>query len=229
MDYLGVLQRLHKLLRPDAYLEIGVAQGMSLGLSRSKSIGVDPALVVTGAAVTGKPWVKLYQTTSDDFFERYDPASVLEESHLGLAFIDGLHHFEQVLRDFINVERWSAPGSVVAIHDVIPPDVPSTSRTPCPGHWVGDVWKLVPCLAEHRPDLVMDIVTASPSGLLVVRRLDAASTVLGERYDEIAGRSLDHGDEAAAVTEYLAGLKSTSPSEFLGSLNEACRRAVMLL
>jgi Methyltransferase domain len=39
-----------------------------------------------------------------------------------MAFIDGLHHFEQVLRDFINVEKRATSEGLIVIHDCIPFD-----------------------------------------------------------------------------------------------------------
>ena len=39
---------------------------------------------------------------------------------LSLAFIDGWHSFQAVLRDFEMVNRWLVPGGYVAFHDVAP-------------------------------------------------------------------------------------------------------------
>lgn len=226
MDYLGVLEQLHRLLKPDVYLEIGVQHGGSMVLSRSKTIGVDPAIMGTAVAVADKPWMKLYQTTSDTFFSEHDREAALEGGHLGLAFIDGLHLFEQVLRDLINVERWTSPDSVIVLHDVIPPDLPSTGRVPQPGNWVGDVWKVAPCLARYRPDLVTDIIAAGPSGMLVIRNPDATNTVLAQRYQELVDEFVVEGDDSNdAVAAYLVDLKPTDPTDFL-RLIEADRRRV---
>ena len=41
---------------------------------------------------------------------------------LDLAFIDGMHHFEFALRDFINVEKYCSADSIILIHDVYPID-----------------------------------------------------------------------------------------------------------
>ena len=49
----------------------------------------------------------IYELTSDEFFARYDLSELLG-GPVELAFIDGLHLFEQVLRDFVNLERHSA-------------------------------------------------------------------------------------------------------------------------
>ena len=218
MDYLGVLQQLHERLAPEVYLEIGVQHGISLTLSKSRTIGIDPVMLVS-ASMEHKPWLKLYQTTSDTFFQNHMDWSTLEGKHLGLAFIDGLHLFEQVLRDFVNVERWSSPDTVIAVHDVLPPDLQSTSRTPHGGIWVGDVWKLVPCLAQYRPDLVLDIIAAPLSGLLIVRRPDAASTVLQDHYHEIVEQYVtSFADPDAAVAAYMANVPVITPKKFLKSL-----------
>lgn len=221
MDYLGVLRNLHEFLAPDVYLEIGVEHGHSLAIARGKSIGVDPAPAVTAAAAADKPWLKLYRATSDAFFADRDRDATLEGGHLGLVMIDGLHLFEQVLRDFINVERWTTPASVIVVHDVIPPEVASASRAypPTTFYWVGDVWKMVPCLTRFRPDLMTQLVAAPPSGMLVIRGADPTNTVLSRRYDEIVAEYAANDDDwERAVSAFLAGIDPIDPAAFLRGL-----------
>jgi hypothetical protein len=97
-----------------------------------------------------------------------------------LAFVDGLHLFEQALRDFLHVERHAGPRSVVLFHDCLPLTAATASRQRSTGFWTGDVWKIAPILRELRPDLEIVLVPAYPTGLLVVTRLDPRSRVLEE-------------------------------------------------
>jgi hypothetical protein len=46
MYYLEFLQALHERLAPRTYLEIGIAGGHSLALSRCRSVGIDPGFQV---------------------------------------------------------------------------------------------------------------------------------------------------------------------------------------
>jgi hypothetical protein len=62
VDYLPFLTRVHELLRPDHYLEIGVRDGTSLALASCRSLGIDPDFNVTAALDTD---VRLVRTTSD--------------------------------------------------------------------------------------------------------------------------------------------------------------------
>src|SRR4051812_4896397 len=78
MNYLGLLGSLHTTLQPETYLEIGVAFGASLRISRAKSIGIDPKIRVHSEALLDKPWIKLYKCTSDDFFKEHSAAETLE-------------------------------------------------------------------------------------------------------------------------------------------------------
>jgi hypothetical protein len=118
---------------------------------------------------------------SDAFFASPRADAALAGAAVGLAFVDGLHLFEQALRDFIHVEKRAARESVVLFHDCLPLGAATSSRTRRTGFWTGDVWKLVPVLRRERPDLDVFVIPTYPTGLAVVTRLDPASTVLEER------------------------------------------------
>ena len=185
--YLSVLARFHAALRPQTYLEIGVARGTSLACAQppTRIIGVDPAPAINTPL---KAETHIYCETSDAFFDRQGLAPLLNGRPLGMAFIDGLHRFGQSLRDFMHVEAFCGPQSVVLLHDTIPFD----ERTQRPEReltfYTGDVWKTVVCLKHYRPDLDVFTIATPWSGLTVVTGLDAASRVLSDSYDEAMKR-----------------------------------------
>ena len=184
-DYLVWLARFHAELRPATYLEIGVDAGRTLSLARppTLAIGIDPALSGTTPAFAAT--TRTFAMESDAFFASPEIDQRLGRAPVALAFVDGLHLFEQALRDFLHVERHAARGSVVLFHDCLPLDRATSSRERRTGFWSGDVWKLLPILREHRPDLDVFVIPAYPTGLGVVTRLDPSSTLLGERFEEI--------------------------------------------
>ena len=197
------LRQLHRLSRPGNYLEIGVHHGASLALSRVPSIGVDPSFSVS---IPIRCDVQLVKTTSDDFFAQPDPVRhlcggrnpwrnlrrgrpllghLVGHAHIDLAFIDGLHHFEFALRDFMNIERHARWTSVIVFDDVLPRDVDEAARDRHTSAWAGDVFKLIPILTRFRPDLVVIPVDTAPTGMLVVLGADASNDTLARHYDEI--------------------------------------------
>ncbi|HEY5300648.1 MAG TPA: hypothetical protein VIJ55_08235 [Acetobacteraceae bacterium] len=102
--YTWALKELHDQLRPDTYFEIGTATGDTLALADCTSIAVDPAFRVARDVVGKKPACCLFQLTSDEFFARHDLGGLLGKP-VSMAFLDGMHHFEFLLRDFINTEK----------------------------------------------------------------------------------------------------------------------------
>jgi hypothetical protein len=171
LDYREVLARIHTGLRPRTYLEIGVAHGESLALAQppTLAIGVDPSPRIRVPILES---TRLVAQRSDEFFARPDLTGILGDLPVDVAFIDGLHLFEQVLRDFVNVERRCHRDSVILVHDCDPPDAATASRVQGRSDWAGDVWKLVVWLVEARPDLAVTVVQAPPTGLAVITRLD---------------------------------------------------------
>ncbi len=181
-DYLAHLARFHAELSPRVYLEIGVDAGRTLSLARppTLALGVDPTARegVAFAAPT-----RLFPVESDAFFASGRAARELAGRPIDLAFVDGLHLFEQALRDFLHVERHAARDSVVLFHDCLPLTPATASRTRTTGFWSGDVWKIVPILQSLRPDLTVFLIPAYPTGLLVVTGLDPASRSLEGRLE----------------------------------------------
>lgn len=182
--YYRTLRRLHEVLAPETYLEIGIRKGDSLALATTATvaIGIDPKPMLSKPTASN---AKIFAFTSDEFFATHDVRAELGGRDLDLAFIDGMHLFEYVLRDFANLERWSSPDTVVVLHDCLPVDELSASRERTTSLWTGDVWKVVPVLRRLRPDLRLTIVDSSPSGLVIIEGLDASSTVLSENADAI--------------------------------------------
>jgi len=182
--YRQVLRRIHEHVRPRTYVEIGVSKGdtIALALPETLALGIDPAPKIARPLT---PRTRIYAETSDDFFARYDLKAELGGLPVDLAFIDGLHHFEFALRDFINLERYCARDSTILVHDCYPLDEPTARRERVYDFWSGDVWKLVLCLKRYRPDLALHTIGTAPTGLAVIRNLDSASGVLAANLGRI--------------------------------------------
>ena len=182
MNRYEFLKGLHRVYRPRTYLEIGVNDGRSLALSRTRTIAVDPAFKVTAALHCD---LELVKATSDDFFARPRPMRSLRRGVVDLAFIDGLHLFEYALRDLFHTERHTRWTSVMVLDDMLPRSVDEAARDRHTDAWTGDVYKVAAALAEYRPDLLCVAVDTAPTGQLLVFGADSGNRVLSRSYDEI--------------------------------------------
>jgi len=191
--YTEFLNALHTHLTPRSYLEVGTQKGMSLAFARCDTIAVDPGFEIQAGATGNRTRTFLFQMTSDDFFATQNAPALLGRP-VDMAFLDGMHRFEFLLRDFIGTEAACHPRSLILLHDCVPSNTRMALRQPRPGDssegdtaywWTGDVWKLLPILREYRPDLRLHVLDCPPTGLVAITRLDPASSVLADRYYEI--------------------------------------------
>jgi len=212
MNYLKFLRRLHEVRKPELYFEIGVDKGISMALSNCRSIGVDPAFAIT------TPWpprTRLYKEKSDGFFKQKKRTDRLLKDGIDLAFIDGMHLAEFVVRDFINVEKYCKPGGVIMFDDVLPEQMEMAERDRRFNAWTGDVYKIAPILRQYRPDLEVGVfytfIGPYRKGLAVVKNLDPKNTVLEKNYKQIekdifgdayAINSIEHLDEMMQISSY---------------------------
>ncbi len=190
--YFERLPELHSEIQPRAYFEIGTESGASLSMARCPSVAVDPAFDLKPGALAGKSIIHLFQQTSDDFFA----SDALDQLGLtfDLAFLDGMHLFEFLLRDFINTEPRMSRNGIIVLHDCVPWNSQVAERTWDKSKtvsWTGDVWKLIPILLEWRPDLDVQVMPCTPTGLVEIRNLDPDNNVLTKAYDEIVARYID--------------------------------------
>jgi hypothetical protein len=190
--YFKVLARVHAHVRPATYLEVGVSRGESLKLVQPETLalGIDPEPHLEFELGANQ---KVFAQTSDEFFARPDVPALLGGRPLQMAFIDGMHHFEYALRDFINIEPLCTPESLVFVHDCFPIDARSAARDQSTGFWSGDIWRLIVLLKKYRPDLAIHTLGTPPTGLGLITRLDPHSGVLRSRLPELIaeGMALD--------------------------------------
>jgi hypothetical protein len=210
-SYLVWLEWLYKLMSPETALEIGVFQGHSLALHQPPTlvIGVDPVPLVS---VPLRAETHIFPQTSDDFFASGRLRTMLGRKPLSVGFIDGLHLFEQSLRDFINLEEHSGPDSAILLHDTVPLDEPTQRRERDTSFHTGDIWRTILCLKKHRPDLHVFTIATPPTGLTVVTGLDASSRLLRRRYDRFVSEFLSI--PFAAVEHALADAVNIVPADY---------------
>jgi hypothetical protein len=189
LDCYQFLIDLHQHVRPRFYTEIGVEYGASLKLAACPALGIDPAPQLS-EALPAHHSVSL--TTSDDFFRLADTSAM---KAIDLCYIDGMHQIEFALKDFMNMERFCHAGSVVIVDDIYPAHPLQGERIRQSRYWTGDIWKIIPILRRHRPDLIVLPVDTEPTGSLMVLGLDPTNNVLWDNFDTIIDDAIDNMTE----------------------------------
>lgn len=155
------LTHLRRSLPLRSYLEIGVSKGATFrNVTFERKFAVDPHFRFRYKNTLGEMY---YETTSDAYF-----AGLNDDVIFDCVFIDGLHHWEQALRDFDNTLQHTHANSLIVIDDVYPCDEFSILRSQekavamrllkAPGvrhanSWHGDVFKAAFMIAYFYPDI----------------------------------------------------------------------------
>ncbi len=122
----------------DNYLEIGCDKDQSFSKIKVKNkIGVDP---ISGGNI---------RSTSDHFFST-------NTNKFDIIFIDGLHHYEQVIKDVNNSLKILNDNGFILLHDCLPRSIAHQAIPRYRGSWNGDVWK---ALVELRTRSELDTYT----------------------------------------------------------------------
>lgn len=163
-----------------SYLEIGVNQAETFRQVLIKSrVGVDPNFRFDPDSVRDDN-TELNSETSDEYF-----AHIRHDKKFDLIFIDGLHTFEQVVRDLSNAILHTHDNSIIIIDDTRPSDVfsamPNQEETAFfrkmfnsdSKDWHGDVFKIIPYIHDFWPSLNYRTISSGGNPQTIVWRSSA--------------------------------------------------------
>ncbi|WP_454561459.1 class I SAM-dependent methyltransferase [Mycobacterium haemophilum] len=227
MNRIRVAQRALEGRAAPFYVEIGVSRGFAFRhIAADEKVAVDPAFQLSArtrrlAAAQARA-THYCEMTSDAFFA--NETTLLERRAIDVALIDGLHTYEQVVRDVENTLRYLRDDGVIVLHDCNPKSAsagcPATSYADfrAQNHWwnlvwSGDVWKAIVHLRSTRPDLRIAVLDCD-FGVGIIRK-GSPERPLSYSAEQVA--ALNYAD-LAADRERLLNLKPpTYLDEFLGS------------
>lgn len=172
-----IVQSLINQICAKTYLEIGVFKGENFfNIKAPRKIAIDPNFKFSKKrkikyALKNPANLFLnryYETASDDFFT--NTPEEIDTHGIDIAFIDGLHTYEQSLRDVQNCLKYLNPNGFIILHDCNP--ATEAAAFPCKSlaefikldlprkdnSWNGDVWKTILYLRSMHHDLNVFVV-----------------------------------------------------------------------
>jgi hypothetical protein len=225
IDYFECLGLIATAKEPTSYFEIGTQTGLSLSRFTCDSVCVDPGFRIQTDVFRNKTRLSFFQMTSDAFFACTD-LHVIFPRGIDIAFLDGMHRFEYLLRDFMNTERFCHERSLILMHDCLPPTSDMAERYSATQlNWAGDVWKLLPIFKKYRPDLRVNVLDCPPTGLVACTQLSSRSDLLAKAYYEI----LDEFGSATLDQTMIDALWQMYPTLDTGLLSKSPHDLTMLL
>lgn len=233
MNRLDLIHEALSYNRGVRYLEIGVRTCSNLFKVQCKEkIGVDPAYKLSKRSKLNRflrlERSKLFRMYSDDFFKK-NPSRVLDKG-FDVIFVDGLHNYEQSLRDVENGLKFLNPKGVIILHDCNPksdaratpvkksfeeliPKIKANMIEGWDGGWNGDVWKTIVHLRATRKDLKI-ITIDDDQGLGVIMK-NYDGELIQTNFCELKNANYSY---LAENREYLLNLQpSNTFKEFLNS------------
>lgn len=210
IDRMYVIQEIIKKIRAKIYLEIGVREGECfLRIRAPKKIAVDPQMLISPKKKRKYYFKNLsnifnqyFETTSDDFFK--DNHKSLNSHGLDVVFIDGLHTYEQSLRDVQNALTYLKDDGVIIMHDCNPlseaaaypaqsyHDAESLNIPGFTGEWNGDTWKTIVYLRSRRNDLDVFVLDCDQGlGIIMKRKPESVLAYSIEAVNHLAYKDLE--------------------------------------
>ena len=207
MTRIEVLNAIIKKKNIQNYLEIGVNKGKCLfKIKGAKNrYAVDPFFNFS-------TWKKVrgillnfdnlrntfFEVTSDTFFNQNQ--SLLQSNKIQLAFIDGLHTYQQALADTLNTLKYATDDVLIVLHDCNPLDAlaahPAVSidhaRAELKDHpnwkniWNGDVWKTIVAIRKNHPDLTAFVLDTDHGLGFVYKKNSTKLPAIFDSIDDIA-------------------------------------------
>ena len=147
---ISIIQSIIDFKKYNDYLEIGCDKDENFSQIKIKNkTGVDPR---SGGTL---------RMTSDEFFRT-------NKNKFEIIFLDGLHTYEQTIKDIKNSIKSLKTGGLIVVHDCLPKKIWNQIVPRMYGHWNGDVWKAIveartlnnvdtyTCIADHGLGIILN-------------------------------------------------------------------------
>lgn len=170
-----VIHRIIGALGAQHYLELGVERGINFfQIEAPQKFAVDPAFKIPGGP-RDFDGHRFFEMPSDKFFESL-PSDIAKHG-IDVALIDGLHTYEQALRDVEHCLEYLTPGGIIVMHDCLPasdaeaaPSMEQARKTVgFQGQWTGDVYKAIIHLRATRSDVFVAVLDCDHGVGLVMK------------------------------------------------------------
>ena len=147
-----IINKIIKNKKFKSYLEIGCQNDVNFSrIIIDNKIGVDPQSGGT------------HRMTSDEFF-------IQNKDTFDLIFIDGLHIYEQVIKDIDNSLKVLKENGIILIHDCLPAKIWHQTIPQTHTSWNGDVWKSIVNLRTRKEIDTYTIKADQGLGLILKRK-----------------------------------------------------------
>jgi len=145
MKRTDIINELIKKYNYKSYLEVGTQDPKSNfdKINAEYKVSVDP---FPRGKVT-------FVGTSDEYFN-----SISDDVMFDIIFIDGLHHYDQVLIDIDNSFKHLNKNGIIVCHDCLPTHIKMQEREDHGGEWTGDVWKAIAYLRMNNANYDIRVV-----------------------------------------------------------------------
>jgi hypothetical protein len=185
---------LTNLFDDSSYLEVGVNQGETFFMvNAAKKVAVDPKFLFNvGEAQSLYSNSQFFEISSDEYFQKLE----IGNDKFDVIYLDGLHTFEQTLRDFTNAITFLSTGGVILIDDVKPNSYDASLASQkdafalkqylgtTDGSWMGDTFKLAYFIDAFFPSWRFATIAENHGQAVVWQglsiRKDAPSVRVGE-------------------------------------------------
>lgn len=181
MNRVEIINTISALIGALQYLEIGIAEGNTLvNVNVPNKVGVDPNpryKAMDKKRIEEIHQIEIHEIESDHFF-------FYNTRYFDVVFVDGLHIYEQAIKDILNSLNFLNHNGFVVVHDILPKDEKSASRDRSTFEWNGDVWKVVYDIYKNYPDIGY-FVSESDAGLGVMWKKNGSNFYLPKWNDDI--------------------------------------------
>ena len=222
------------------YLEIGVQKGrMFYRIDADLKVGVDPNFRISPLTkiknwkLNRKADLSFFKMTSDNFFEKLKNHR-LRSTVYDVIFIDGLHTYEQVLKDIHSSLKVLAPNGIIYLHDCLPPnkyaarpavsiDEFRRSLSKDESHeygkeWTGDVWKAIAHMRTIENSKLDICVFDCDYGIGTIKRTSQIATTNGLASESLKSKTFT--EALPKIAHYLNIKKEDQFDNFLNRIKE---------